>query len=677
MEISVPNKELNQVSASQLNPIAQVSVVKKPRMRFSVKFSLLVLTSVTVLVSALSIHLPWLYISNENISEMAGQLSEEIIGGVNRELGDMFNAAYIDQRVITEVFSKQIVDLEDSKRRDDFFLAFLKANPYYSFVAVGLNNGNFYGAQRKADTNLVTIASIYDARTKRAIRLERTYVGAGNDFAFIRETSRDSDYYSPSRQWFQRAVARPHADVITDPYVFAKTGKLGINTATTLDINGKMVGVVNIAFEFNRLSAYMSTLKVGRTGTAFMVSPTSQLLAFREPMDDFPPPVDAKSGEPVPIRKIDSVPHPLLKVALGAMREKDIGFDKVTSLQQMSYKDSGGNVYVVTLSPSGNQGWVIGTVVPRSDFTAQIDANMKKIWAAVLGTILLASLGAIWVAHRLLVVPLRSIMHQTQRVESFNLEEVRPVKTVIIEIDQVSSAIGQMAKGLGSFGRYLPLDLVKTLLANGTEARIGGETRTMSILFMDLVGFTAISESMGPKLVPFLGRYLGGMSDVIEQRQGTVDKFIGDAVMAFWGAPKYIEDHAVLACRAALECLKELEVIRQEWPSAWRQDLSIRIGINTGRVIVGNIGSATRLNYTVLGDPVNLASRLEGTCKNYGVRCLIGESTHALTRYDVIARRLDKVKGAPRLSLFLNFWPCRMMRLFPAPMTGSRNLKQD
>jgi adenylate cyclase len=137
------------------------------------------------------------------------------------------------------------------------------------------------------------------------------------------------------------------------------------------------------------------------------------------------------------------------------------------------------------------------------------------------------------------------------------------------------------------------------------------------------------------------------MSDVVEENRGTIDKYIGDAVMAFWGAPSFMEDHGSLACRTALQCLRALEDLRAEWPEEWRDELKVRIGINSGRVIVGNIGSASRLNYTVVGDPVNLASRLEGTCKIYGVDCIIGQNTYELAKYDIVARRLDvaTVKG--------------------------------
>jgi adenylate cyclase len=148
-------------------------------------------------------------------------------------------------------------------------------------------------------------------------------------------------------------------------------------------------------------------------------------------------------------------------------------------------------------------------------------------------------------------------------------------------------------------------------------------------------------------MVPFLGDYLSGMSNVIMRNTGTIDKYIGDAVMAFWGAPHYNENHATDGCRAALECAKWMEQMRAEWHRQGHPELRVRIGLNSGRVVVGNIGSNERLNYTVLGDPVNLASRLEGMNKEFGTEIMISQNTYELAKYDVVARRLDfvTVKG--------------------------------
>src|SRR5262249_23515961 len=153
------------------------------------------------------------------------------------------------------------------------------------------------------------------------------------------------------------------------------------------------------------------------------------------------------------------------------------------------------------------------------------------------------------------------------------------------------------------------------------EARISGQRRELTILFSDIKDFTSISEALRPaEIAAQLSEYLNSVTEAIVEESGTVDKYIGDAVMAFWGAPLELKNHAAAACRAALRAQKRIKELNASWAAEGRPAFCTRIGINTGEVIVGNMGSEQRLNYTVIGDPVNLASRLEGINKNYGTR---------------------------------------------------------
>src|SRR5207248_9540053 len=161
----------------------------------------------------------------------------------------------------------------------------------------------------------------------------------------------------------------------------------------------------------------------------------------------------------------------------------------------------------------------------------------------------------------------------------------------------------------------------------------------LTVLFTDIVGFTGLSERLGDAIVPVLSDYLELASAAISTRNGTIDKFIGDAVMAFWGAPTPNDRHAVDACAAALEFRRRLS--RHSTDSA--VPLRMRIGINTGPMLVGNIGSSERLSYTVIGDAVNVASRLEAVNKRYGTEILIGEDTRAAAGDVILVRRLDWV----------------------------------
>jgi adenylate cyclase len=163
----------------------------------------------------------------------------------------------------------------------------------------------------------------------------------------------------------------------------------------------------------------------------------------------------------------------------------------------------------------------------------------------------------------------------------------------------------------------------------------------LTVMFVDVVGFTGLSERMGDQVVPLLSRYLDVTSEVIVANGGTIDKFIGDAVMAFWGAPTAQDDHALLCCRAALLCQQAIEAAGIADENG--RPLQIRIGVNSGRMLVGNIGSELRLNYTVIGDTVNVASRLEGANKQYGTQILIGAQTKRLAGEAVITREIDSI----------------------------------
>jgi len=162
-------------------------------------------------------------------------------------------------------------------------------------------------------------------------------------------------------------------------------------------------------------------------------------------------------------------------------------------------------------------------------------------------------------------------------------------------------------------------------------------------MFTDVAGFTGISERLGDHVVPVLAEYLEAVSTAVLNHRGTIDKFIGDGVMAFWGAPAPNDRHAVDACAAALECQRLLALQRSEAEPRGGTPLRMRVGINTGRMLVGNIGSSERLSYTVIGDPVNVASRLEPLGKIYGVDIVIGEDTRIAAGDAIIVRRLDRV----------------------------------
>lgn len=203
-------------------------------------------------------------------------------------------------------------------------------------------------------------------------------------------------------------------------------------------------------------------------------------------------------------------------------------------------------------------------------------------------------------------------------------------------------------KIMGAFGKYVSPIIVEQIAKHPDKLKLGGEKRNVTILFSDIRGFTSISEKLKPEqLVRLLNEYLSAMTTIILKHDGLVDKYIGDAIMAFWNAPLNQPKHARLACSAAVEMIKKLGEIQEKWKKEKLPHIDIGVGLNTGDAVIGNMGSYDRFDYTAIGDNINLGSRLEGLTKQYGVRIIISEATYAQVKNEFAARKLDlvSVKG--------------------------------
>ncbi|MBF0454665.1 MAG: CHASE2 domain-containing protein [Magnetococcales bacterium] len=216
---------------------------------------------------------------------------------------------------------------------------------------------------------------------------------------------------------------------------------------------------------------------------------------------------------------------------------------------------------------------------------------------------------------------------------------------VMINMRYYLKEMGQKAMIKGAFGQYLSPKVVEILVNDPSKLSLGGEQREMTAFFSDVAGFSSISEKLTPtELVQLLNEYLTAMCDIIAHYDGTVDKFEGDAIIAFWGAPLTQEDHAVRCCHAAIDMEKHMIGMRKKLKEEGRPNMTVRMGINSGPMVVGNMGSATRMDYTIMGDAVNLAARLEGANKFYASGTMISDSTYALAKEEIEARELDTVR---------------------------------
>jgi len=203
-----------------------------------------------------------------------------------------------------------------------------------------------------------------------------------------------------------------------------------------------------------------------------------------------------------------------------------------------------------------------------------------------------------------------------------------------------------------AFSHYLSPEVVNELARHPEQLALGGEARQMTAMFSDIANFSSFSEGMEPgKLVHFLNEYLTAMSDIVLECGGTIDKYEGDAIVCFFGAPVSMQDHALRCVSAAIRQQRELTGLRRQWIENGYPEIRIRIGINTGSMVVGNMGTIEHMNYTMLGDHVNLASRLEGVCKVYGVPILISLDVYAAVKESIACRFIDRVRVVGRETL--------------------------
>ncbi|KAB2896043.1 MAG: adenylate/guanylate cyclase domain-containing protein, partial [Kofleriaceae bacterium] len=230
------------------------------------------------------------------------------------------------------------------------------------------------------------------------------------------------------------------------------------------------------------------------------------------------------------------------------------------------------------------------------------------------------------------------------------IELVAPVLTVVA-VTAIGAAVAAATEGRekarlrSAFARYVSRSLVERILTNPEAAQLGGKRKELTVLFSDIRGFSRIAEGLPPeRLAEFMNQYLTPMTELVLDHDGTLDKYIGDAVMAWWNAPLDVPDHAARACTTALAMVDALRPLNQRWRSEGLPQVQIGVGINTGAMSVGNMGSEKRLDFTVLGDAVNLGARFEALTKEYGVDILVGEATRQAAGSAFVFRELDRVR---------------------------------
>ncbi|WP_312015207.1 adenylate/guanylate cyclase domain-containing protein [Bradyrhizobium lablabi] len=591
-------------------------------MRIGIRSAISALVLTSIVVSAVGVHLLWWRTAQQVSRMLANTINDQIVSAVSDELQSITTEARSSMTAVRTLLTEKVLDADDVRKRESVFLSQLQSQPTISWVAFGRPDGSFFAGHKLGESGVEMLTM---TMPDRRLRIDQ-YDYAGNDIKLRDTKVEDSKYLVTDQQWFRDAIAADdeHWSTLT---THPRGERLAAALAVPIDVDGKRAGVLAIIIELTRVSNFLSQLTVGKSAGAFLLDRDGGVIATPDP--------DADELNALKTN------HPLLPIAVTAMQRAGEAYNPGEGEVFRSQVRRDGQAYEAVLTPISFPGWSLVTVVPESVFLGPVQTTIRNLLIGLALLIVAAGLLSAWLAQRLIAAPLIKVVGEIKHVERFDLDKVERHPSRLAEIGNLSSAIGDMAHGLSAFGKYIPADLVRRLVMDGNGARLGGAVRPMSVMFIDLAGFTSLSERLGDRIIPLLSRYFDLVSGEIQKEGGTIDKFIGDAVMAFWGAPSANSDHAVDCCRAALACQRA--VAEASLTDDRGMPLRIRIGINSGDMLVGNIGSEVRLNYTVIGDAVNIASRLEGINKIYGSTIIIGPETRRLAGDWVVVRELDRL----------------------------------
>ncbi len=536
------------------------------------------------------------------------------VNSAREETRQLFAAAPRIATEYTAMVRRGAITIDDRDRLAVQFAERLRAFPFFYMIGYGDVAGWYVGASRDSHDHIVEYFADPNVNGGHPTQ----YIVDADGRRSPADEPETAPYFVTARPWFKRGIAVEGVSW-SDFYTFV-TGVTGITAMSRLTPIGATEprGVFQLDLKVSRLAQFLGALSVGKHGLVFLVD---------------------RDGKPV----VDPADHDVT-AASQAVAAAAPGHAAAT-LADPALVWVHGRRYEVVFEPVptvGNIGLSIAVVVDLRDVSAGAYRHAAIATGIALFTVLLAVLLARRLSSRV-ADPIAAIARDLAQVGRFNISHDPAPQSFIREVSELGSSVDGMKASLRSFAHYVPTDLVRRLLADGREAELGGEIRRLTIHFSDVANFTGMSEGVDPdRLVEAIGRYFELMTGTLTRHGGTVDKFMGDGIMAFFNAPEELPDHPRKACLAALEAQRLLA--RMAVGSTPDEPVfHARIGLGTGEVLVGNIGTPERFAYTLLGDEVNLASRLEGLNKVYGTQIIASAAVRDEAGDGLEWRTLDKV----------------------------------
>jgi adenylate cyclase len=579
------------------------------------------------------------YFSNEataqaNADELIGRFREEAIDNIQGMVDPIKSLV----RSAATVGGQQPNLYKDNKSLDYLF-SILEHSDRLISVYVGMSDGSFRQARRidpkvKVHNKMPPAGAVYAYRW-----IESPNGGAAIDhYIFLDKdrkplgTSDQATTYDPrSRLWYYE-TAEAGRLVVTDPEIFAALDLVGFTIAHPIYVDGKVSGVAAADLTLDGLSQFLSERKISAGTMSYIMNGQDGVLANSARAKTY-----SNEGGEVALQPLTALPNQLPAIAYSARPQDD----------QRRYSFSyAGQDYVAsaTILPlTFGRHWHLFTITPLADFTGAFQHNNKVLF--IWGILALgAEILVIYFLSGVVAAPLERLATKVAKIENLSGEELPSARSSIEEISVLSKAIDTLGSTVQSFAAFVPVGLVRQLISSDRKLELGGHSQFLTIFFSDLESFSTLSEEIPTQeLLVRVSAYLEVVTRAVDRESGTIDKFIGDGVMAFWGAPGLLEDHAWHACVAALRIQQDMAELNRRWAEQELKPLRVRIGIHSDAVLVGNIGSHQRMGYTVLGDGVNVAARLEGVNKEYGTLLCVSHSVFQEAGERLCVRPIDDV----------------------------------
>ncbi len=532
-----------------------------------------------------------------------------------------FIRGFVEQQPHLKINSKELID---------YFLNMMSQQRDITTLFMGMPNGDalvidnltmtehprFFSSTEVAPLGTVFTYLLVDHSKPEGQQQTWTYVS--KDLKIISEEVKPLDFDPLTRPWYQGAV---NAGKLywTDLYTYAINKVKGLSCAVPVyDASGKLLSVVGTDIPLYFLSKFLSAQQIGHEGKAFVCDQDGTIVVPQE-----------EAGPS----------QALVSAALAFFHQNSSDEEFYLNFQEKKYLVS---IHNFPLSSTKN--WNVILLDPRNDLFRDILETRRQIIFISLLILLFSSVCVVYFSKRI-SQPIVRLSKEVDRITHLDLDSNLRVPSIIQEVKMMDSSIASMRSALRSFSHYVPKDIVLDLIEKGKEIVLGGEKREITVFFSDIEEFTSVSEVLSvEKLSSLLEEYFSVLSETILKQQGTIDKYIGDGVMAFWGAPKFLTNHADLACLAALLSQSRLFELNQKRLSNHLPPFFTRIGINTGTAFIGNLGTIERMNYTAIGDCVNLASRLQNINKTYHTKIIIGEDTKIQIAPTFVLRPIDIVE---------------------------------